>query len=249
MESVSYTHLDVYKRQVLDSALPLQIITQEELKREGISSAEQMTMLLTANGTGTDNLASQTDVSASGSPSRGFNGASTANLRGQGSVSYTHLDVYKRQMYWDPRILAGDYFGGTKRQNGFAKFDLGDIYAELRAPVLSDLPFIKRLDIEGAYRISQHSQAGTYNNSKIGFNWQIDDNVRFRGSKQTVFRAQNVGELWGVVGASILNRTVGNVNDICTNPTTTVSYTHLDVYKRQIIRYALFGDQNLWPQQ
>lgn len=73
------------KRKVLDSALPLQIITQEELKREGISSAEQMTMLLTANGTGTDNLASQTDVSASGSPSRGFNGASTANLRGQGS--------------------------------------------------------------------------------------------------------------------------------------------------------------------
>lgn len=124
-------------------------------------------------------------------------------------------------MYWDPRILAGDYFGGTKRQNGFAKFDLGEIYAELRAPVLSDLPFIKRLDIEGAYRISQHSQAGTYNNSKIGFNWQIDDNVRFRGSKQTVFRAPNVGELWGVVGASILNRTVGNVNDICTNPTTT----------------------------
>ena len=120
-------------------------------------------------------------------------------------------------MYWDPRILAGDYFGGTKRQNGFAKFDLGEIYAELRAPVLSDLPFIKRLDIEGAYRISQHSQAGTYNNSKIGFNWQIDDNIRFRGSKQTVFRAPNIGELWGEVGASVLSNT--GVIDRCRDVT------------------------------
>jgi len=120
-------------------------------------------------------------------------------------------------MYWDPRILAGDYFGGTKRQNGFAKFDLGEIYAEMRAPVLSDLPFIKRLDIEGAYRVSQHSQAGTYNNSKIGFNWQVDDNIRLRGSKQTVFRAPNIGELWGEVGASVLSNT--GVIDRCRDVT------------------------------
>lgn len=125
-------------------------------------------------------------------------------------------------MYWDPRILAGDYFGGTKRQNGFAKFDLGEVYTELRAPVLSDLPFIKRLDIEGAYRISQHSQAGTYNNSKIGFNWQVDDNIRFRGSKQTVFRAPNIGELWGVVGSQTAARTAASQKiDVCSNPTAT----------------------------
>lgn len=124
-------------------------------------------------------------------------------------------------MYWDSRILAGDYFGGTRRQNGFAKFDLAEVYTEIRAPLLSDLPFIKRFEFEGAYRHSVHSQAGGYDNSKLGFNWQIDDSLRVRGSQQTVFRAPNIGELWGVVGASVLTRSVGNVNDICTNPATT----------------------------
>lgn len=73
------------KRKVLDSAVPMQIITKADLEREGISNTEQLLMSLAANGSGTDNLASQSDVSPSGTPTRGFNGASTANLRGQGA--------------------------------------------------------------------------------------------------------------------------------------------------------------------
>lgn len=72
------------KRKVLDNALPMQIITKEELDREGISSTEQLNMLLTSNGTGPDNLASNADVVAGAQ--RGNNGASSANLRGQGSA-------------------------------------------------------------------------------------------------------------------------------------------------------------------
>ncbi len=71
------------KRKVLDSALPLQIISQEEIKREGISSPEQLISLLNSNGNGLDNLASNADV-VSGAQ-RGNNGASSANLRGQGN--------------------------------------------------------------------------------------------------------------------------------------------------------------------
>jgi iron complex outermembrane recepter protein len=70
------------KRAPLDSALPLQVITNEDLQREGINSAEQLTSFLTANGTGADNLASNADV-VSGQ-ARGNNGLSAANLRGQG---------------------------------------------------------------------------------------------------------------------------------------------------------------------
>ena len=71
------------KRKVLDSALPLQIITQAEMQKEGIVSAEQLSMYLTSSSTGPDNLASNADV-VSGSQ-RGLNGVSAANLRGQGS--------------------------------------------------------------------------------------------------------------------------------------------------------------------
>ena len=71
------------KRKMLDNALPIQIITQEDLKRDSISSPEQLISMLNSNGNGLDNLASNADV-VSGA-ARGNNGASSANLRGQGA--------------------------------------------------------------------------------------------------------------------------------------------------------------------
>lgn len=73
------------KRDPNDSSLPLQVITNEEFSREGISSPEQLIMFLSSNGSGADNLASNSDV-VSGAQ-RGTNGLSAANLRGQGSAS------------------------------------------------------------------------------------------------------------------------------------------------------------------
>lgn len=68
-----------------DSALPLQIITTQELQRNGIVSPEQLLSFLTANGSGADNLASNSDVVTA--ERRGNNGASFANLRGQGAAA------------------------------------------------------------------------------------------------------------------------------------------------------------------
>src|SRR6185436_13195580 len=68
-----------------NSALPLQIITNEEIQRNGISSPEQLLMHLPTNATGPDNLASNADV-VSGAQ-RGTNGLSSANLRGQGNAA------------------------------------------------------------------------------------------------------------------------------------------------------------------
>ncbi|HEX8583656.1 MAG TPA: TonB-dependent receptor [Allosphingosinicella sp.] len=68
-----------------NSALPLQIITTDELSREGINSPEQLIMFLSTNGSAADNLASNADVTTG--DQRGTNGLSGANLRGQGSAS------------------------------------------------------------------------------------------------------------------------------------------------------------------
>jgi iron complex outermembrane recepter protein len=65
------------------SALPLQIITTDDLSREGISSPEQLISFLASNGNGADNLASNSDVVTGAA--RGTNGLSSANLRGQGA--------------------------------------------------------------------------------------------------------------------------------------------------------------------
>lgn len=71
------------KRIAAEGALPVTIITRAELTREGISSTEQMVQFLTSNGNGLDNLASNADVVDGAA--RGNNGATSANLRGQGS--------------------------------------------------------------------------------------------------------------------------------------------------------------------
>jgi iron complex outermembrane receptor protein len=73
------------KQDPAKSALPLQIITTDDLSREGISNPEQLISFLASNGNGADNLASNSDV-VSGA-ARGTNGLSAANLRGQGASS------------------------------------------------------------------------------------------------------------------------------------------------------------------
>jgi iron complex outermembrane recepter protein len=71
------------KRIAAEGALPIQVITGGDLQRQGITSAEQLIQELSANGNGLDNLAANADVV--GGAQRGNNGATSANLRGQGS--------------------------------------------------------------------------------------------------------------------------------------------------------------------
>jgi iron complex outermembrane receptor protein len=73
------------KRQVQDSPLPLQIFSVQDLRRDSVNSPEQFIALLTSNGNGLDNLASNADVVAGAA--RGNNGASSANLRNQGAAA------------------------------------------------------------------------------------------------------------------------------------------------------------------
>jgi iron complex outermembrane recepter protein len=71
------------KRKPQESAVPLQIYTNEDIQREGISSPEQFISLLNSNGNGADNLSANSDITSGAQ--RGTNGVSSANLRGQGS--------------------------------------------------------------------------------------------------------------------------------------------------------------------
>ncbi|MDB5756523.1 MAG: TonB-dependent receptor, partial [Massilia sp.] len=65
--------------------LPVEIISRKQLEAQGIVNAEQLIATLNINGNGSDNLASNADVTSGAQ--RGNNGASSANLRGQGADS------------------------------------------------------------------------------------------------------------------------------------------------------------------
>ena len=71
------------KRIASEGSLPVQIITAEDLQKQGIVTVDQLMSSLNSSGNGFDNLASNGDVGASSN--RGNNGLSGANLRGQGA--------------------------------------------------------------------------------------------------------------------------------------------------------------------
>ena len=91
MPPVSYTHLDVYKRQVLVDTMGMSQrdrMVEEQVAMFESSNVKRL-LLLSATGRG-DTL---DDVV------RAYNGSDLAGciLSKVDAVSYTHLDVYKRQ--------------------------------------------------------------------------------------------------------------------------------------------------------
>jgi iron complex outermembrane recepter protein len=75
------------KRVQDEGASPLQIITKEEIDREGIVTAEQLVALISANGTGADNMSSNVAFSVNANENRNSNSVAAANLRGLGAAS------------------------------------------------------------------------------------------------------------------------------------------------------------------
>ncbi|MBC7622838.1 MAG: TonB-dependent receptor, partial [Aeromicrobium sp.] len=75
------------KRVQDEGALPIQIISREDIERAGITSAEQLVATISANGNGTDNLSSNVGVINNSPEFRNNFGNASANLRGLGASS------------------------------------------------------------------------------------------------------------------------------------------------------------------
>ncbi len=75
---------------------------------------------------------------------------------------------------------------------------VNELFGELVIPLLADLPLIQKLSVEGAYRKSWYSKSvglnRDYDTNKIGINWVVSDDLRLRGTRQTVIRDPNIGE-------------------------------------------------------
>ncbi|MFA6314423.1 MAG: TonB-dependent receptor plug domain-containing protein, partial [Sterolibacterium sp.] len=74
------------KRIQTEGALPIQVISKDDIDKAGIVSAEQLVARITANGTGADNLSSNVGIQL-GTTDRNNNGNASANLRGLGASS------------------------------------------------------------------------------------------------------------------------------------------------------------------
>jgi len=100
----------------------------------------------------------------------------------------------------------------------------GDL--ELDVPLLKDLPLIQALSLNAAGRITEYSTSGQAETYRIGVDWQIIDDLRFRATRSQDIRAPTLYDLFqsqtgtisGLVdfltksGGSVVNVTGGNPN-------------------------------------
>jgi len=81
-------------------------------------------------------------------------------------------------------------------------YGVTSVYGELRIPILKDLPMAESLIITPSARIDHYSTFGTAKTWKVGGDWQVIDDLRFRGTYATGFRAPSTAELFGGQGIS-----------------------------------------------
>jgi len=96
----------------------------------------------------------------------------------------------------DAVVAAGDSNGVPSKATS-GGYNVDEFYVELNAPLVADAPFAKALNVDVASRYSDYSTFGGTTNSKVGFRWQLNDDLTFRGTWAQGFRAPSIGELYG----------------------------------------------------
>jgi outer membrane receptor protein involved in Fe transport len=95
--------------------------------------------------------------------------------------------------------------------------DTTEVYAEVIAPLLRDLPFAHRLQIEGAVRYSHYSDNPETWTWKAGGSWEPVRGFTIRGTYSHSIRVPNFGELFSPISMV----TMGQISDPCQSGTIT----------------------------
>ncbi|MCD2324411.1 TonB-dependent receptor [Sphingomonas sp. IC-56] len=95
----------------------------------------------------------------------------------------------------DAQKVGGNTFGGVVTANRGA-FDVKEAFAELRAPLLKDVPFADRLEFGAALRVSDYSTIGTATTWKVDGLYSPIRDIALTGTYSVAIRAPNVGELF-----------------------------------------------------
>lgn len=110
-------------------------------------------------------------------------------------------------------------------------------FAELRAPLVGEAnarPGVKALELSLAARIEDYDDVGTTTNPKIGLTWTVSDDVRFRATWGTSFRAPILSEIYAepTITAAYFTQGAGRVLTLTRNggnldlkPETATSWT------------------------
>ncbi|WP_267397069.1 MULTISPECIES: TonB-dependent receptor [unclassified Sphingomonas] len=111
----------------------------------------------------------------------------------------------------DPIVAAG-LGSDIPAQPSQGSFDVHEVYGELNAPLLRNVPFFSLLEASFAARYSNYSTSGSKTTLKGGLSWKPVEDLRLRGTWAQGFRAPSIGELFGSP-----SRFDGGVQDPCSD--------------------------------
>jgi len=129
----------------------------------------------------------------------------SANLSGDlfdlpaGAVSFAAGYEYRKNngsFQPDALIVAGES-NGVPSLPTRGTIEVNEFFGELNIPLLADVAFAKRLDLNVATRYSDYDTSGGTTNNKVGLRWQVSDEFLIRGTFAEGLRAPSVGELFG----------------------------------------------------
>jgi outer membrane receptor protein involved in Fe transport len=143
----------------------------------------------------------------------------SVNLTGQlyhtwaGPIGVSVGAEYRREdidLQTDPIAAIGGWRQGVAAPYT-GELDVKELYGEATIPLLVDAPFAQAVDLNIAGRTVEYSTSGRADVWKVGANWTVNDQLRFRGTISRDFRAPRLSELFAanfeVMGAVVIDRT------------------------------------------
>jgi len=104
----------------------------------------------------------------------------------------------------DEAFRTGDLSGqGGATLPVLGRFDVSEVFAEGRLPLIEGKTGAKALSIEAGYRFSDYSTGFSTDTYKAGLDWAPIDMLRFRASYQHAVRAPNIGELFSATSVAL----------------------------------------------
>ncbi len=93
--------------------------------------------------------------------------------------------------------------------NGLAPVsnNVWEVALEVGAPLLKDLPLIQSLDLNAGVRYTDYSTSGAVQTWKIGLDYHVNEEVRFRATTSVDIRAPTLNDLFSPVQSSITSFT------------------------------------------
>jgi outer membrane receptor protein involved in Fe transport len=104
-----------------------------------------------------------------------------------------------------PDSLAQEGYSASQSSPTAGGYGVYSVYGELRVPVLKNVPVFQSVTFTPSARWDHYSTFGDATTYKLGLDWAVVDDLRFRGSYNTGFRAPNVDELFGGKATSFIN--------------------------------------------